>query len=470
MYDMAKRSLAFTVATGGLLLTGTGYAPAEAAVGFGTVPGPAQAQNGGTTKHVSPSHISSHINVRPAHIVAARPQQKNGPVSGTGATAGSLVENSGGVLSGNTVQIPIDLGLNLCGNQVVAGAVHDTVGGSTCGIGGAGGAGGSQGGASATAVTDNSGGVLSGNVVQVPVNIPVNACGNQVGALAVHDEVGGSVCTNGSGAGSAGSSAAAATKNSGGVLSGNVVQVPISVPVNACGNQVGVAAVGDFVAGGDCSNSGTPGASASGSVSNSGGVLSGNQVSVPITVPVNLCGDQIVAGAVGDVVGGSACGTDAVPPTPVSQGHPSPTPTGSPSCPGALRAGARAAALPARHTCPPTPPGHGPSSSPSSTPAGHGPSSSPSSTPLGHGPSSSPSTCDDECSPAPGGSASNSAPPPNGPSNAPSMVPPPGAPGTPPHGHLAGTGTEEGLMLAAAGAALVAGVGVRRISRHRRNH
>ena len=25
MYDMAKRSLAFTVATGGLLLTGTGY-------------------------------------------------------------------------------------------------------------------------------------------------------------------------------------------------------------------------------------------------------------------------------------------------------------------------------------------------------------------------------------------------------------------------------------------------------------
>ena len=42
MYDMAKRSLAFTVATGGLLLTGTGYAPAEAAVGFGALPGPAR--------------------------------------------------------------------------------------------------------------------------------------------------------------------------------------------------------------------------------------------------------------------------------------------------------------------------------------------------------------------------------------------------------------------------------------------
>ena len=42
MYDLAKRSLAFTVATGGLLLSGPGYAPlAEAAVaGFGNSTGP----------------------------------------------------------------------------------------------------------------------------------------------------------------------------------------------------------------------------------------------------------------------------------------------------------------------------------------------------------------------------------------------------------------------------------------------
>lgn len=35
MYETAKRSLAFTVVTGGLLLTGTAYAQADAAVGLG---------------------------------------------------------------------------------------------------------------------------------------------------------------------------------------------------------------------------------------------------------------------------------------------------------------------------------------------------------------------------------------------------------------------------------------------------
>ena len=43
MYDLAKRSLAFAVATGGLLLTGTAFSPALAVVGSGAHPGPARA-------------------------------------------------------------------------------------------------------------------------------------------------------------------------------------------------------------------------------------------------------------------------------------------------------------------------------------------------------------------------------------------------------------------------------------------
>ena len=70
MYDMAKRSLAFTVATGGLLLTGTGYTPAEAAVGFGALPGPAQAQGAAANQASSPTSVTtctaSHRPVRKA--------------------------------------------------------------------------------------------------------------------------------------------------------------------------------------------------------------------------------------------------------------------------------------------------------------------------------------------------------------------------------------------------------------------
>lgn len=39
-----------------------------------------------------------------------------------------------------------------------------------------------------------------------------------------------------------------------GVLSGNNVQVPVNIPVNLCNNQVNVIAVLDFVAGNSCHN------------------------------------------------------------------------------------------------------------------------------------------------------------------------------------------------------------------------
>ncbi|MBO0517827.1 chaplin, partial [Streptomyces beijiangensis] len=43
--------------------------------------------------------------------------------------------------------------------------------------------------------------------------------------------------------------------NSPGVLSGNVVQVPIHVPVNACGNSINVIALLNPAFGNSCSNS-----------------------------------------------------------------------------------------------------------------------------------------------------------------------------------------------------------------------
>ncbi|MDT0381715.1 chaplin [Streptomyces sp. RKND-216] len=49
-------------------------------------------------------------------------------------------------------------------------------------------------GASADAVAANSPGVLSGNVVQVPVDVPVQVCGNTVNVIALLNPAFGNTC------------------------------------------------------------------------------------------------------------------------------------------------------------------------------------------------------------------------------------------------------------------------------------
>ncbi|WP_063775167.1 chaplin [Streptacidiphilus anmyonensis] len=51
--------------------------------------------------------------------------------------------------------------------------------------------------ATANGVATNSPGFLSGNLIQVPVHIPVNICGNTVNVLAAGNPAGGNLCVNG---------------------------------------------------------------------------------------------------------------------------------------------------------------------------------------------------------------------------------------------------------------------------------
>ncbi|MFI9270055.1 chaplin [Kitasatospora sp. NPDC052896] len=60
-------------------------------------------------------------------------------------------------------------------------------------LGGAGAASASAG-AEGTAV--GSPGILSGNVVQIPIHIPVNACGNSIGVISLLNPAFGNTCTN----------------------------------------------------------------------------------------------------------------------------------------------------------------------------------------------------------------------------------------------------------------------------------
>ncbi|WSD65564.1 chaplin [Streptomyces sp. NBC_00510] len=61
---------------------------------------------------------------------------------------------------------------------------------------GAGAASAHSGGAQAHGGAKNSPGVVSGNVIQVPVHVPVNVCGNTISVIGLLNPAIGNVCVN----------------------------------------------------------------------------------------------------------------------------------------------------------------------------------------------------------------------------------------------------------------------------------
>ncbi|MEU1125885.1 chaplin family protein [Streptomyces sp. NPDC005899] len=112
-------------------------------------------------------------------------------------------------------------------------------------------------------------GVGSGNAVQAPVHVPVNLCGNTVDVIALLNPAFGNICANVSsgdkdddaygdsdGGESSGASAEAQAVGSPGVLSGNLAQAPVDVPANVCGNTIDVVGVLNPAGGNTCVNEG----------------------------------------------------------------------------------------------------------------------------------------------------------------------------------------------------------------------
>ncbi|MDT0486933.1 chaplin [Streptomyces doebereineriae] len=108
-----------------------------------------------------------------------------------------------------------------------------------------------------------------------------------------------------------------------GVVSGNDVQVPVEVPLNLCGNTIDVVAALDPAFGNDCAarNEGAEDDSsygsgqdhdedADGGTEGSPGVGSGNDVRVPVEVPLNVCGDSVGLATVLNPAFGNACAED----------------------------------------------------------------------------------------------------------------------------------------------------------------
>ncbi|MFJ1612504.1 chaplin [Streptomyces sp. NPDC087228] len=165
--------------------------------------------------------------------------------------------------------------------------------------------------AGATGGATDSPGVLSGNSVQIPVDVPVNICGNSVSVVGLLNPVTGNTCGNGS------QSAASGRHASGSQVSGDLTQA------TRTGNGKHRALTGDTGSG----------ATAEGIAKGSPGVLSGNNIAVPIDIPVNACGNSITIGGLLNPAFGNECGngpeavtppigTPVTPVTPVTEHKP----------------------------------------------------------------------------------------------------------------------------------------------------
>ncbi|HZU56933.1 MAG TPA: chaplin [Actinocrinis sp.] len=230
----------------------------------------------------------------------------------------------------------------------------------------------------ATGETSHSPGIGSGNLIQLPVNAPINVCGNQIDVIGILDSVTGNSCSNDGGSAAGGSndgtSASGDAKHSPGVGSGNLVQIPINAPINVCGNQVDVIGVGNTDHGNSCSNGGSGSTTASGSSKGSPGIGSGNVIQVPINAPVNVCGNQVdVIGILDSVTGNSCENNGGSTPTPPP---PPPTPTPTPTQPTPTPTGCGCPPPPPPPPTTPCPPSGTTTSTPtSSAPGGGTPSS-----------------------------------------------------------------------------------------------
>lgn len=203
---------------------------------------------------------------------------------GGGGTALADTSGDGSVAGGNQVDLPISVPIDISGNAVAGVGKSEAT---------------SQGGAEVVNTqrpgisnnTSGNGSVGGGNQVNAPISVPINACGNAVSLVGKSDAgcKGGATVHN-QGRGGAGGNR---TSGNGSVLGGNQITAPISAPINACGNAVAI--FGDSTAG--CKGGSTvynTGVGAGGNrTSGNGGVLGGNQVIAPISAPINICGNSV---------------------------------------------------------------------------------------------------------------------------------------------------------------------------------
>jgi hypothetical protein len=225
----------------------------------------------------------------------------NGNVTGNGNV---------GLLSGNTINAPISVPVNLCGVSLglIGFANSGCQGGATSNVStpGGGNGGGGNGGTNGNGNVVGNGnvGVGSGNTITAPISAPVNVCAvsGSVGGYTNSDCQGGAhanttLANGGGGNGGGGNGGTNGNGNVTGIgnvsaVAGNTITAPISAPVNLCSISLALLGFGNSgCQGGATTNVTTAQQGNNGNVTGIGnvGLGSGNTINAPISAPVNVC-------------------------------------------------------------------------------------------------------------------------------------------------------------------------------------
>lgn len=198
------------------------------------------------------------------------------------STAQGTAAGSPGVLSGNSIQVPVHVPVNVCGNTADIAGLLNPASGNRCantdhahrhGRTGGQHAGGGQGRAAkaqvrgaqvkAPAQAQARGGDVRGGH-SAPGHTGAGAAGES-GRQGQHGHErqgswqpghGKHAAYSGGAHSGGGAEAAAVANGSPGILSGNSVQVPLDIPVNVCGNSVDILGIANPAVGNDCVNTG----------------------------------------------------------------------------------------------------------------------------------------------------------------------------------------------------------------------
>lgn len=146
---------------------------------------------------------------------------------------------------------------------------------------------------SATGSTSNEDGSLSGNTAEAPIDAPIQVCGDTANGIAALDEAKDDDCTDST---DLDATATADTKDIEGSGSGNIAEVPVNIPTEVCGDTVNGGALLDPAKDDNCTEGGNGAglsATATGTASHEEGTLTGNVILAPVNAPIEACGDTV---------------------------------------------------------------------------------------------------------------------------------------------------------------------------------
>jgi hypothetical protein len=338
-----SRLLRAGVLAGGLMAVSAGVAHAAETTGGHSAPG-LLAGNQVVVPIQIPITIGGNAVSVLAHSVHAASGASSTSSGASSTTPGHPTSPHHGrhsVGSGNQVAVPVTAPVTAGGNAVSVlgrsrhGGTSGTTAGSTSPSG-------TTPGLTPTSSTGLSGpsglgGLLAGNQVLVPICAPIDASGNAVAVLSGASAAGDPAGCAGSPSPSTAPAAGPAAGRHGGTASGNQVAAPVQAPVNVGGNAVSV--LGRSTAtdpgpsgtsGSSNGTTGTTGSTGSTGTTEPSGVGSGNQVLVPVCIPVDASGNAIGGGTASGSTAG--CGTSA-PATSVTSDPPTGTPITGPTTP-----------------------------------------------------------------------------------------------------------------------------------------